>query len=370
MLLDATPACLETSARGIGRHVAGLLPAVQNALERSGFEVLEASLRGSPSLLDGIQRVELGSARFLRFLAPWQRQVLASGLLGRAARRHHCSALLGTETSLFPPTIPGVRIGLMLYDLIPLVDPARYVDTYKRGNQWMWKRRLPDRWRAADLVFASTHEAARTARELIGLSDATLRVIPPGVDHGGIREPPSDSGIDAPFFLCVGAIEERKNVERLVHAFARADIPGHRLVFAGPMAPFRMEMVRNWADAAGIRERIVLTGRVGDGVLQALYRDCTAFLFPSLLEGFGLPPLEAMLAKAPVLASRSSCMPEVLGDEVMWVDGLDVDSIAAGIRRLALDADFRARLSEAGPARAALYRWDESGRRMAEALVA
>ena len=109
----------------------------------------------------------------------------------------------------------------MLYDLIPLVDPARYVDTYKRGNQWMWKRRLPDRWRDADLVFASTHEAARTARELIGLTDATLRVIPPGVDHDGASGLPGDSGMDTPFFLYVGAIEDRKNIERLVHAFAQ-----------------------------------------------------------------------------------------------------------------------------------------------------
>lgn len=368
ILLDATPVCLETSARGIGRLVSCLLPSTRRALESLGYEVLEGTLDGSPSILPGAPRVEFGASWVLRRMAPWQRQFFLSRRLACKARQSGCRVLLGTETSLFPGPTPGVRTALMMYDLIPLLDAPRYVDTYKRGNQWLWRHRLPERWRAADIVVSNTNEVARTARELLGVCSDSQRVVPLGVDHIASGAPGAH-GVDSPFFLYVGAIEERKNIQRLVNAFAHAGLPGYRLVFAGPMAPFRKAMVVGWATAAGIPEKIELLGRVDDGTLQALYRDCTAFLFPSLIEGFGLPPLEAMRSKAPVLAARTSCMPEVLGDDVVWVDGLDIDSIADGIRLLATDATLRARLVEAGPARAALYRWEESGRRLAEVLT-
>lgn len=368
VLLDATPVCLETSARGIGRLVSCLLPATRTHIEDLGFEVLEGTLHGSPSILPGATRVEAGPAWLLKRMDPWQRQFLFSMRMSRFAQAMGCTAYLGTETSLFPAPASGMRTALMMYDLIPLLDAPRYVDTYKPGNRWMWRKRLPQRWTSADLVVTNTNEVARTAREHLGVRAESLQVIPLGVDH--IQSgTPTEHGIHSPFFLYVGAIEERKNIERLVHAFARAGIPDHRMVFAGPMAPFRKELVRKWAAAAGVSDRIELAGRVDDGVLQALFRDCTAFLFPSLLEGFGLPPLEAMLAKAPVVAARTSCMPEVLGEDVVWVDGLDIDSMAEGIRRIAQDPTLRERLSLAGPARASHYRWTDSGRKLASVLT-
>lgn len=374
ILLDATPVCLETSARGIGRHVACILPHVASALSADGWEVFESVVgRDGTSLVPGSGRISLGNRALFRWLSPWQRQRFLSGRLSSAARKLGASALLGTDTSLYPAPSPGMRTALMVYDLIPLLDPASYLDTYSRGDRWMWSSRLPRRWREADLVFASTREVARTARELAGVAESALRVVHPGVDHlplGSTTE--ACAGIDQPFFLYVGAVEPRKNVERLVHAFARLRAAEHGnalLVLAGPMAPFRVRMVERWASEAGVSGGVRILGRVDDATLQALYRDCLAFAFPSLMEGFGLPPLEAMRAGAPVLAARASCMPEVLGPDALWVDGTDVADIASGLSRLASDPGLRARLSAAGPDRAALYSWADSGRAIAGHLV-
>lgn len=330
--------------------------------------MVQATLSRGGGMLPGIPAHSIGSAWLLKRLAPWQRQVLAGGSLNRLALRTGATGVFGTDLSLFPPKLPGLRQTLMMYDLIPLLDPDRYVNKYVRGNRWLWRDRLPRRWREADQVIAITREVARTGKELLGIPEKSFQVVYPGVDH--LEDvASSSSGMQAPFLLYVGAIEERKNIERLVSAFAQVAHPRLRMVFAGPMAPFRKEMVRKWAESAGVADRIELPGRVDDATLQALYRECLAFVFPSLLEGFGLPPLEAMRAAAPVIASRSSCLPEVLGDDALWVDGTSVESIASGIRTLLEDPDLRRRLAAFGPARASLYKWSDAGHRLAELLV-
>lgn len=374
VLLDATPVCLETSARGIGRHVACLLPHVSEALRARGWEVLEAGLRGcSTPLVPDATQIRFGNTWLFRRFAPWQRQFLFSAALSRIALRHGATTLLGTDTSLFPAPLAGVRTGLMMYDLIPLLDPKVYVDTYKRGNQWLWKTRLPQRWREADLVFTSTNEVAAQAHSLLGVPASSLRTVPPGVDHlPPLQHTGASSGISDPFFLYVGAIEVRKNVQRLIQAFARFRRSGRsrvKLILAGPMAPFRRKMVESWAAEEGVSEHVLPLGRVEDDLLLALYRECLAFVFPSLMEGFGLPPLEAMRAGAPVLSARASCMPEVLGDAAGWFDGLDVDSIAQAMESIATDQELRTRLSSAGLERAASFTWSSAGERIAKALT-
>lgn len=375
ILLDATPVCLETSARGIGRHVACLLPQVADSLRANGWDVVEAGLRGSSAaLIPDVPQVRFWSSWLLRRLDPWQRQLLFSSSLTRVARTQGAAAILCTDTSLFPAPSAGIRTGLMMYDLIPLLDPKVYVDTYKRGNQWLWKSRLPQRWREADIVFTSTREVADQASRLFGVPASLMQTVPPGVDHLSAPQDPSriEAGIGHPFFLYVGAIEVRKNVQRLIQAFAsfrRSREDDVKLVLAGPLAPFRRKMVEAWAAEAGILEHVIPLGRVEDDRLFALYRGCVAFVFPSLMEGFGLPPLEAMRAGAPVLAARASCMPEVLGEAAAWFDGLDVVDMARNMAAIAGDPTLRAKLSAAGPDRAALFTWRSAGERIADALT-
>ncbi len=371
ILLDTTPIAIESSQRGIGRFVSCLIPNVAESLQARGWEVVEACVWGQERMLPSSPVARFGHQGFLRWLEPWQRQFLFSRVLPRLANQAGANALFATETTLFPHPESSLLTALMMYDLIPLLDRKVYVDTYRRGNRWLWNRRLPDRWRSADLVVPITHEVARTARELLGVSANRLQVAYPGVDHLKSIEG-SNADIGQPFFLYVGAIEARKNVERLVQAFARLRHAGNtefKLVLAGPMAPFRRKMVETWAQEAGVADHVLCLGRVEDARLQALYKDCLAFVFPSLLEGFGLPPLEAMRAGAAVVAARASCLPEVLGEEVVWVDGHNVSDMAQGMERIATDSLLRHRLGKAGPKHAERFTWKDAGETIAVRLT-
>jgi alpha-1,3-rhamnosyl/mannosyltransferase len=101
-----------------------------------------------------------------------------------------------------------------------------------------------------------------------------------------------------------------------------------------------------------------MLGYLRDELLPALYRRALALVYPSLYEGFGLPPIEAMASGCPVLVADVTAMPEACGDAALYCDPLDVRSITAAMRRLAEDEVLRARRATAGPARAALYTWE------------
>jgi glycosyltransferase involved in cell wall biosynthesis len=113
-------------------------------------------------------------------------------------------------------------------------------------------------------------------------------------------------------------------------------------------------------EAAGVRQDVRFFGFVPDRTLAALYRMAAVFAFPSLYEGFGLPPLEAMACGTPVVTSRISSLPEVVGDAAVLVDPYSVDDIAAGIEKVLCDDALRADLVERGRTRVKLFSWDRS----------
>jgi len=109
-----------------------------------------------------------------------------------------------------------------------------------------------------------------------------------------------------------------------------------------------------------LEDRIVFVGLIDDDKLPEFYRGAVVFIFPSLYEGFGLPPLEAMACGTPVLTSNVTSLPEVVGDAALMVDPYDVDAIAEGIKRLIGDDNLRKELSQKGLARAKLFSWDRT----------
>lgn len=169
-------------------------------------------------------------------------------------------------------------------------------------------------------------------------------------------------GLAKPYVLALGTLEPRKNLPRLIEAFASlppALRDAHELVLVGGAG---------WAtgaiDASIAHHRDVVRplGHVPDDDLPGLYRDAALFAYPSLFEGFGLPVLEAMSAGAPVLTSNVSSLPEVGGDAVRYADPRDVASIRAGLAALLGDPHERARLAAAGRARAARFSWERTAR--------
>ncbi len=168
-------------------------------------------------------------------------------------------------------------------------------------------------------------------------------------------------GIEKPYFLYIGNAYPHKNLERLlevVHTLKERGEgqPGWRLVFVGKSDYFYKRLKQEtWAK--NIDKHIIFTGFVPDVELPCLYQNATAFIFPSLIEGFGLPPLEAMLYGVPVLAANSSCLPEVLGDAALYFDPTEISGIIKTIKQVEEDVSLRDSLVERGKAQVARYSW-------------
>ena len=172
-------------------------------------------------------------------------------------------------------------------------------------------------------------------------------------------------GIDGPYLLSVGTLQPRKNLPRLIEAFALLKREGaipHRLVLCGEPGWANSDVYRR-AQEPDLAPHIVFTGFIADADLVSLYGGCDIFAYPSLYEGFGLPVVEAMAAGVAVLTSDNSSLREVAGDAALLCDPLSVEDIAAKLRRLAADAELRAALVARGHARAAGYTWAECARR-------
>ncbi len=230
-----------------------------------------------------------------------------------------------------------------------------------------WYRQLFRRFgrRAVLRLTPSAFSRDRLAAAL-GQPASRFALLPLGADHlDGVAPLAAPAG--PPYLLAVASHNPTKNLARLLAAFARvaADRPQLRLRLVGD----RREQVFAGQTLAP-HPQVELIGRVSDAELQGLYDGALALAFPSLVEGFGLPPLEAMRRGCPVLAARAGSLPEVLGEAALWVDPRSVDDIAAGLQRLVDDEALRSRLAAEGRRHSERYRWADSGRRLRELLEA
>jgi glycosyltransferase involved in cell wall biosynthesis len=177
-------------------------------------------------------------------------------------------------------------------------------------------------------------------------------------------------GINGPYILCVGSVQPRKNIARLLQAYSllRRDGPAAKLpklVIAGKLAWLFEETLRI-IDQLSLKDSVVVTGYVRDADLPAMYSGARCFVYPSYFEGFGLPPLEAMKCGTAVIVGNQTSMPEVVGDAAQLVDPFDVDNIAAGIRKVITDDVWRSTLEARGLERAKSFDWHETARKTLE----
>jgi glycosyltransferase involved in cell wall biosynthesis len=166
-----------------------------------------------------------------------------------------------------------------------------------------------------------------------------------------LRLPPS-------YVLVVGSLQPRKNVARLLDAWDRVRERSPDTILA--VAGLRFDEIFGGAGFERLPRRVLLLGYVNDADLPALYSGAHAFVYPSLYEGFGLPPLEAIACGTPVLAANSGSLPEVIGDAGVLVDPRDVDAIADGLTRVIEDETLRARLRASGLERARDFSWERT----------
>lgn len=211
--------------------------------------------------------------------------------------------------------------------------------------------------RAAALLTVSQHSANALSRH-VGVPAGRFDIVPNSAEH--VLKWPQADGVLARYglnpggyLLSVGNQSPNKNLAALIHAHA----------FAGPSVP---PLVLVGGDVPGVAHSqlghgAMALGRVPDRDLRALYEGAGAFVFPSLYEGFGIPPLEAMQLGVPVLCARRGAMPEILGNVPLWFDPLDVGDMIRALQAFgAMDASARAAMRVMGKAMAAQYRWDHS----------
>ena len=178
---------------------------------------------------------------------------------------------------------------------------------------------------------------------------------------GGARYEPG-----FPYILYVGNFRPHKNLDRLFAAFRHLRCSGLRLVLAGPPDG----TIHARLDQFGIRRRTVLIPGLSDSALAEVYRGALLLVLPSLMEGFGLPALEAMACGTPVVVSRATALPEVAGDAGLYVDPCDLADIERGLECVLGDAGRRAAMREAGIRRARLFSWDSVAARVRTILQA
>jgi glycosyltransferase involved in cell wall biosynthesis len=274
----------------------------------------------------------------------------------------------------FCPTASVVTIHDCIHLLFPQYLPNRMAYSYARLM-------IGQAVRKSALVF-TVSEASRAdiLRFYPDADPERIQVVPNAIDPA-ILEPPGDAEIErvkeryqlrGRFVLYAGNIKPHKNLDRLIAAFGLLkQRPGHddvKLLIIGEDVA-RYGSLRRSMEAAGVRQDVRFFGFVPERTLAALYRLASVFAFPSLYEGFGLPPLEAMACGTPVVTSRLSSLPEVVGDAALLVDPYDAEAIADAIARVLDDSALAQDLARRGRARAAGFSWERSVRSVHEGYL-
>src|SRR5215208_1776010 len=261
--------------------------------------------------------------------------------------------------------------------VVTVHDLIRYFDLKGRGPL-IHRPNLRDRLylgldyagiRRATALIAVSHTTKRDLVRHLGIPPARVAVVYEGLDHGRFR-PVDRRLVDAPYVLFVGSEHPRKNLATLLRAFRLLkDEPRFRelrLVKVGAAggreAPFRRRTLAAVA-ALGLERDVLFTGRVPDADLPAYYSGAACLVLPSLYEGFGFPPLEAMACGCPVIVSSAGALPEVAGDAALVVHPRDPRALARAMATLLTDENARRDLVERGLRRARRFTWERTAER-------
>lgn len=258
------------------------------------------------------------------------------------------------------------RQALLICDAQVMLHP----ESYSRAFRWWYRAMMTLASRRAAVLFTIS-DFSKTQLEQFGLVPrGKAIVLRLGVDHLDVISPDlsvlSRHGLgQQPFLLAIGSLARHKNLAMLIEAFVAADLPNLILVVAGGGNPKVFQ-------GAGLREapNIRFLGRMTDGELKALYTAAYAFACPSLSEGFGFTPLEAMRMGCPVVATTGGAVPEVCGDAAIYADPQDLQAWSEAICRIASEPALRATLARRARERAALFTWHATAQQLLNALSA
>ena len=262
---------------------------------------------------------------------------------------------------------------------VPAVVVVQSVQFYERASSYStWRRAylrstVARSVRRAEAVICLSEASKSELVNLIDIGEEKVFVVYhglPATSDRGNDAGPSESGLP-PYILYVSHLAAYKNIFRLLEAYSRLRQEHHiihRLRVIGPETEFTVLDVQRKAVELGVGGFVDVVGPVSQDQLRHQYEYADLFVYPSLHETFGLPPLEAMAAGCPVVAANASSIPEIVGDAAELVDPLDVDSIAHGMSLVLFDIQRRKHLIERGRSRIQEFTWERAGQRTLDIL--
>lgn len=371
---DARHLQTASRVRGIGRYTRNLLAAYAR-LAPTDIEWTLLRLRNFPSA-DSQPLPPHRDLRTIRLRRPELSMLAADPFLlplelpFARPRVYH-----GVQLSL--PAVRSYAAVATVHDLAPLRWPEHYLRTpwAKAGHRWQYALA-----RKADAIIAPSRSTKDDVVARLGVPEERVHVIAEAVDHD--FAPPSrlegqriarkrflthpgavGSGAER-YVLYVGQFDPRKNMDALLQAFARGAErdPALRLVIVGQLGKLRSYLDEALARTHARRESVIVTGQVDEPTLAALYAGAECLLHASLLEGFGLTPLESLAAGTPVVAYRAGAVEEVVADAGLLVEEGDATSLGDALLRFLGDESLAAALRARAKPRAALFSWDQAAR--------
>jgi len=348
---------------GLARYTAAILQALQEA--------------GTPySLVSPSYPLPVRAANAL--LAPFGFDVhrffttypVAAALDGGALKHltaQQMATLLWTSADIHPAVVT-------VHDIVPyLVRHDREQSTFRHPFDVWFDRLAMMGLKRADRLIAISQHTKETLVEALGCREEKIDVVLYGVDHAVFRPVPvsadfrSRYGLDGGrrYLLYVGAESPRKNLPRLLQAFAmlRKRMPDVRLLKVGtPEYLPQFRQLQRLIHDLELTQHVRFVDHPPEKDLVAFYNAADLFVFPSLYEGFGLPPLEAMACGTPVVCSSAASLPEVVGDAAITVDPYDVEALSQAMHRVLSDPDLRQDLRRRGLERAEGFTWERTAR--------
>lgn len=358
-----------SKGHGIARYAHNLYNALLQHKRSLKLHPVSASTNGTSEEIDALK-----SRTDLKVL-PWGRKgtplvwmlfnfpFLEMGVDSRIDVVHALS--LGYKVATRKPYV------VTIHDIGPLTHPQFFT----KKDQWFMKGSLKQAVnKAAAMICVS--QATADAVEAYALANYNqsvkerLHVVHEGVDEVFFKTPTIKEItdfhliaplLDQPFFLTVGQISPRKNLQTVLKAFSRLkdDLPSHQLITVGGNG-WDYQWVTEQVNKLGLENRVHFLGYVSDTLLRFLYREAVAFIYPSLFEGFGLTVLEAMASSCPVITSNSTSLPEVAGDAALLMNPSDVEALSNHITFVSHHNEKREEMIAKGLQRAKSFSWDKA----------
>lgn len=355
LLIDATALDSEHRFRGIGTYTRSLV-ATLGQIDSPPFRTLRLQGKPDPQSI----RIWRPAKPTVRLQWLWNRLWLADELRRSKAKVYHATDPARNVS------VPGLHRIATLYDLIPLTLADRYLNRMPPDDRagYFWMLSMLE---SAQHIIAISEFSKTELVRLRGVDPAKITTIPLGYDAGTFstaeNKPQTETWqkLHGPFMVYSGALDPHKNIPIVLQAMAL--LPKElNLVITGRAPASQCLALQETANKLGLRGRVRHLGFLPATVLPHLYRASLAFVFPSLLEGFGLPLLDAMACGVPVVAARASSLPEVGGDAPLYFDPHDPTELADQLKHLFNNSALRPELARLGKQQVSKFSWENTAR--------